>query len=475
MSDPINASAPAAAPAAGSPSPAPSAPSGSAPAGDGAPAGADGGAGDPSGSRSPDGRFAAQAPAGDTPAAPAPLRTLSELAEVDPSEYSPEERKKIRISAQKGIRDDAELDARISGKPQPQARTAAKPGDKPVEGDPLSEDPAKNPAGQPLHKLVKAISPYLDPNDPDKAVENVKTLHTNIHQANTRVKELEGYYGEIETGVMERLKRGPAGIREIYKGFGLNPDEFLSGAPAAAAPAGSPAAPAIPGETPDLRDDDFLTGAQIKTLIPSITQKLRAELKAEFEREYGPLKESHGKITEAIKADAQMREVNGRREASIKDAQFHSDYYGKFHPEFKLSEPASKVWEESVKMDGGKLVLKAQQHPEWPKLAEILSFRQKEYLEPGSDAATYQDFLYRRVNESGNFFELVRNAEQKGKQTILEAQQKRLQPSLAPRGNAGPLDSFRVPKTEADVEKMTPEQRKEFRRKVLAGNIKVSN
>ncbi len=365
------------------------------------------------------------------------------------------ERKAIRMSGRLGLRTQAEVDAHLA---------TQTPGRVPGEAPAPKPNVAVPGKADPLSEILKAISPNLDPTKPETAITSIKELQTKVSTMGERNKQLEAYYPEVQAGIAARLGKGPEGIKELFTAFNVPVPAWLgNGAPAA------PAAPQAPAEVvpslADIKDEEFLDGRTIKGLLGGLTKSIASELRAEFEKTYGPIKQSHEKIVGRIQQDAQAAEIQTRRDSALKDLDFHSEFMGQFDPAEKMNAKAMDIWNASVGADGK---LKATPHPEWPKLQKAMEYRKKEFLESGTDAATYRDFLARQLLDQEKLQKFVKGREASAKLAQLSAQQRRVQPAVVNSGRGGGgLDSLVMPKSVADVEAMTLDQKREFKKKTF--------
>lgn len=428
------------------------------PASEGSRQGAPSDEGDQGRSRDEGGRFSA-----------APARSVEDLIEAanngdDPSSWPKAERAKFISAARNGIKTEDEYLKR-SGAPK---TAGVAPGDreKPPEGDPAPEKPTDK--GQPdpvLASILKAIHPSLE--KPEDAVRSIQELQGAHTRATQKVREYETQVlPEIQSGIVARLKKGPEGLRELYQAMQVEIPDILKGTPTA------PAAPADSNILSNLKDEDFLDGKSIKSLVPNLIQEAVKAALAETDKKYGGIAEDHGKIRERLVADAKAAEIAETRKAALQDAQIHSDFWGQFEAEDKLKDKAEKIWADSVTTEGR---LKSDRHPEWPKLEKILKYRRGEFLEGQHNAASYQDFLYRRLHAGGKFADYMAARERNAKVSQAAAAQRRVQPAIAPQGAApqGGLQGLRIPKTVEDIQAMSEADRRELLKRVKAGKIAV--
>jgi hypothetical protein len=399
--------------------------------------------------RGPDGKFGKESGA-------APARALEDIPE-DSASWTPEERKKIIKAGKHGLTSEAAYQAKFGG-----AKTAGPEVD--GEGNPipaLAKPGAKQTdKGKPAAPAVGDLSflkealPTIDLSKPEGIVKSIKELQAHSTRSIARAQELERFYPEVQAGLVERLQRGPEGLKEIFTQLDVPVPAWLGAAPAAAPgkqPEGTPAG-GVEDLLAGLKDDDFVPASAVKGMVGKLVSQAVAAAMSEVNKEFGPLKETHGKIQERIAAEAKVAQVREVRTKAMADAQAHSDIYGKYFPEERLTVPAEKVWEASVGPDGRML---SKPHAEWPKLKAILEHRRTEFLEKGHPAARYKDYLYERLHEHGDFESLVKGREESAKQNLLTAQQRRVQPSLVNKGvNGGPggLNGLRIT-SEADVER----------------------
>ena len=419
-------------------------------------------------SRSADGKFAQ------------PIRSLDELidlADADMSQLSPEERRKVIKAGRARLRTEEEYEARFGkvktadplvdgeGNPVPaQPKPGAKPTDK---GKPAA--PAMD-----LSFLKEAL-PTLDVSKPEEVVKSLKEHQAHTTRLSQRVAEYEKAYPEIQAGLVERLQRGPDGLKEIFTQMSVTVPDWLGAAPAANGT--KPAAQAAPQALSileGLQDDDFVPASAVKGLVAQLTEQVAAkavaDAMAKMEATYGPIKKSHQEIQAEIAKVAQSNELQATRSKALSEAQFHSDFWGDVDPTEKLTEKADKIWEASVGPNGRIL---SQPHPEFAKLQKILVHRRQEYIDKGHPAANYEHYLYERLHKSGKYAEVVKSRERKAQEALVKKQQTRVQPSLVNKGvngNAG-LAGLKINSVE-DVERVgreNPQALREWKRKAMRG------
>lgn len=408
--------------------------------------------------RGGDGRFAPKP----EPAA-RPLEELMSLG-ANVGEMTTAERKAVRLGARLGLSTQAEYEAEI----------AKQPGAKPPQGaPPLNPKPNLNQPGKadPLSTILQAISPNLDPTKPELAVQSIRELQGKVTQMGDRNKQLEDYYPAVQEGIVSRLNKGPEGVKELFAAFNIPVPAWIGQGSAPAASAAPAADPALNGfDLSTLKDEDYVDGKSIKGLIGSLAQTISTQLKSEFEKDYGPLKQSHEKIVNRITQDAQAEEIKQRRIGAFEDLDFHSKFMGRFSADDKLSAKAADIW--AASFDEGTRTVKATPHPEWPKFQKMLTFRKAEYLEKGDKSSSYPDFLRRHADESGlmdRHEEAIRGT---ARTAQLTAQQRRVQPAVVTAGSGkGGLDSLVIPKSVQDVEGMSKEQRHAYLAAVHSGKI----
>lgn len=398
-----------------------------------------------------------------------PVRALEELIELDPSEMTTAERRKFIKAGKYQLKSEGEYETRF-GKVKIADQTEEGEVD-PATGQPkpIGKPTDKNKPASPVADLsfLKEALPTLDLSKPEEVVKSIKSLQSFSTRISQRNQELESYYPQVEAGVVSRLQKGPDGVREMYETMGLEVPAWL--------PASSGANKNRQQESQQSQDDDILAGLRDDDFVPAsaikgLVGKAVAQALAQVDKKYAPLQESHKLITERVAKEAETSQLNATRKSALSDAQLHSDFWGEYHPEEKLTVPADKVWAASVGPDGRLL---SKPHAEWPKLQAILTHRRQEYLDKAHPAANYEHYLYERFHKSGKSKEMMKSAEQRAKQELIEKQQRRVQPSLVNKGvNGGGLKGL-VLKSVEDVERMgkeNPAALRAWKKQAIRGN-----
>lgn len=417
------------------------------------------------------------APTGDgqspAPQAARSLEDLIEAAEADMATLSPEERRKFIKAGKYGMKSEAEYEARFG-----KVKTA----DLPAEGDDKAAgakptEKGKAPAPAADLSFLKEALPTLDLTKPENVVKSIKELQGHATRVSQRNAELERFYPEIEQGLIARLDKGQDGIRELYAQMGRPVPEWLGSAPGVAQAPQNGHRPGVPAQAAGaaqnflegLKDDDFVPASAVKGMVGTLVEQAVAAALAKVDEKYKPLQQSHEMIQGEIAKNAQAQELQVTRRRGLSDAQLHSDFWGEYHPEERLTEKAEKIWADSVGPDGRIL---SQPHPEFKKLQAILVHRRTEYLDKAHPAASYEHYLYERLHKSGKMKELMKGAETRAAQALLTKQQQRVQPSLVNKGiNGGPagLGGLRINSVE-DVEdawKKDPKAVREWKKKAM--------
>lgn len=412
---------------------------------------------------------------------PVAARSIEDLAEADANSWTVEERRKIIKAGKYGIKTQEEYDtkfgkAKTAGQPEGEVKPLPgqpKPGAKPNPTD-KNGKPAAPVAGD-LSFLKEAL-PTLDVTNPEAVVKSLKEHQAYNTRLSQRNVQLEAFYPQIQEGIISHLKNGAEGLKAIYTQMDVPIPAWLGSA--AQANGGKPAAaPASVNADylEGLKDDDFVPASAVKGMVGRIVQDAVAAALAQVDEKYQPLQESHKAIQTQIASEAAENERQVTRKQGLSDAQLHSDFWGEYHPEERLTEKADKIWAASIGPDGRIL---SQPHPEFGKLKSILEHRRHEYIDKAHPAASYEHYLYERFHKSGKSKELTKAAEERAKTALLLKQQQRLQPSLVNKGvNGGPagLKGLVIPKSVEDVANMTPEQRRAFRQRANKGEFAVQN
>lgn len=409
------------------------------------------------------------------------LEELMEAAESDMGSLTVEERRRYIKAGKSGLKSEAEYEAKFG-----KAKTAGQPKDGEVEADPAQAKPGakptdKNKPAAPVAgdlSFLKEALPTIDITKPAEVVKSIKELQGHATRVSQRNADLEKFYPEIEAGLVERLKRGPEGLKEIFAQMDIPVPEWLG----TSAPAGNngrqqqqPDANQAQDFLEGLKDDDFVPASAVKGMVGTLVKQAVTEALAEVDKKYKPLQQSHEMIQGRIAEEAEANEKATTRKRGLSDAQIHSDFWGEYHPEERLTEKAEKIWSESIGPDGRIL---AQPHPEFPKLKTILEHRRREYLDKAHPAASYQHYLYERFHKSGKSKELAIAADKRAREALLTKQQQRVQPSLVNRGvngGAAGMAGLRIASVE-DVEaayKNNPQAVRDWKNKAMGRKTKA--
>lgn len=412
-------------------------------------------------------------------------RSLAELHQAfkEGEDISDAENDRILLAAKRGLKTDEEIDAYLKTK-----------GQKPLEKDtgkkPLAEKPVLEPAkakpkekvpDDPLARLVREINPTKP--DPEEALRSYQTLKSDYRKKGERLNTLDATAKQIgfenveqvieraskmEERIVQLLKT-PAGRKQLLEAYRDELGDVVN----------EPFVPAkgekAPPELEDLDDEEFPQGSKIKAHMAKLAQDIEARIEAAYAAKYGEVEKDFGVIKTKIQQDESNRETQNVRVHAMRDAADIASYYGQFDPEYALQTPADKIFAESTQAvyQNGALVYlpKKNPHPEWPTLRRILEFRKEKYS--AQRDGTIRNWIGGMMLEDGKLGELKTQAAKEARTKLLTNQRKALQPALIGKGRAQPMDSFKVPESTDDVEAMTTEQQREFRRQLLAGDLKV--
>jgi hypothetical protein len=414
-------------------------------------------------------------------------RSLSELnaAFAEGEDISEEENDRILLAARKGLKTDEEIDAFLSKSKAAKAVKEDGKEKKPAAGKAIETDkkvPAKAavPEDDPLARLVKEINPTKP--DPEEALKSYKALSADHRKKGERLNTLDNLAKEVgfdgaEAMIerafkmeerLETMLKTPEGRAQLFKAYGVTED----------APAGKAGAEGKGKDVPEveeLDDEEFPQGSKIKAVMAKMATDIESRIEAKYADKYGKMDKTFGDIKAKIEHEESERQVENLRNEALSDADEISQYMGRFEPELTLKDSASKIFSESVQVvykEGRKLyVPKKDAHPEWPTLSKILTLRKDEYLR--SKAGNVRQWIGEKVLSTGKLFELTTTAGAKARADMLTKQRQKLQPSGVTKGVAQPTDLFKAPESQADIDNMTDDQLREFRRRVLSGEIKV--
>lgn len=417
--------------------------------------------------------------------APAP-RSLSELnaAFAEGEDLTEEENNRILLAARKGLKTDAEIDAFLS---KSKAKVTAKEDGKDKKPAGKAAEPDKKgpkaavPEDDPLARLVKEINPTKP--DPVEALKSYKALTADHRQKGERLNSLDSVAKQVgfdnaETMIerafkmeerLETMLKSPEGRQQLLKAYGVTAEDFASGK------TGAEAKDKTAPEVDELDDEEFPQGSKIKSAMAKMAADIESRIEAKYAAKYGEVEKTFGSIKAKIEQEEGERKVESLRHEALSDADEIAQYLGRFEPDLQLKEPASKIFAESVQAvykDGRKVyVPKKDVHPEWPTLSKILTLRKDEYLR--SQAGNVRQWIGEKVLSTGKLFDLTTQAGQKARADMLTKQRQKLQPAGVNKGNAQPTDQFKTPESQEDIDAMSADQLREFRRRVLAGEIKV--
>lgn len=410
-------------------------------------------------------------------------RSLSELnaAFAEGEDLTEEENDRILLAARRGLKTDEEIDAFLSKSKAQKPKEESK--DKKLADKAVLDKKGPKAAvveDDPLARLVKEINPTKP--DPEEALKSYRALTADHRKKGERLNTLDGLAKEVgfegaEAMIerafkmeerLETLLKSPEGRSQLLKAYGVTAEDF--------APAGKAGAQAK--DTPEideLDDEEFPQGSKIKAAMARMASDIEARIEAKYAEKYGKVEKDFGSIKAKIEQEDGERQVESLRHEALSDADEISQYLGRFESELSLKEPASKIFAESVQAvykEGRKVyVPKQDAHPEWPVLSKILTLRKEEYLR--SKAGNVRQWVGEKVLTTGKIFELTKTAGQKARSDMLTKQRQKLQPSGVNKGTAQPTDQFKAPESQEDIDNMSEDQLREFRRRVLSGDIKV--
>lgn len=412
-------------------------------------------------------------------------RTLTELREAfeDGEPLSEEENKRVLLAARRGLKTDEEIDTFLSKsaahKTAKEEGKEKKPADK---AQPSKTGPKEAvPEDDPLLRLVKEINPTKP--DPEAALQSYKALTADHRKKGERLNTLDGLAKEVgfdhAEAMIERafkmeerlevMLKSPEGRAQLLKAYGVTAEDF---APAPGSKAGG--GKDVP-ELDELDDEEFPQGSKIKSALSKMAADIEARIEAKYAEKYGEMGKTFGDIKAKIEAEESERKVETLRHEALSDADEISQYLGRFEPEMVLKDPASKIFAESVQAvykEGRKVYMpKKDAHPEWPTLSKILTLRKDEYLR--SKAGNVRQWIGEKVLSTGKIFDIAKTAGQKARADMLTKQRQKLQPAGVNKGSAQVTDTFKVPESPEDIDNMSKDQLREFRRRVLTGEVKV--
>lgn len=409
-------------------------------------------------------------------------RSLADLhkAFTDGEDITDEENDRILLAARKGFKTDEELDAFLSK--QPAKKPAEKKTEKPVEKtvpDPAKAKSKDKVPDDPLARLVREINPTKP--EPEAALTSYQALKSDHRKKGERLNTLDGKakqvgFDSVEQVIdramameerLEAMLKTPTGRRQLLQAYEID-GEF--DAPAAKAAAAVP-------ELEELDDEEFPQGSKIKAHMAKLAKDIEARIEAAYAAKYGELDKNFGTIKTKIEQEEANRQAQNFKVDALRDAADIASYYGRFNGDFALKASADKIFAESTQAvyQGGRLVYvpKKTPHPEWPTLRRILEFRKDNYSAPRDGSV--RNWVGGMMLEEGKIEELTTQAAKKARAGLLTNQRKALQPQLMDKGKAQQTDTFKVPESEEDVEAMTEEQHREFRRRLMSGDLKVKS
>lgn len=411
-------------------------------------------------------------------------RSLSELqvAFKEGEDISDEESDRILLAAKKGFKTDEEIDAYLAANPKKGAkREAAKGPAKPVQA--LLDKPAekakdKDVLDDPLARLVKEINPTKP--EPEEAFKSLQSLKADYRRKGERLSTLDNYakqvgFDSVEAVLdramameqrLEQMLKTPDGLKQLLKAYNV-PETVLQGT----APAGAK----VP-ELSELDDEEFPQGGKIKSVMQKMAQDIETRIRAELETKYGAVEKNFGEIQQRIQREEEYRRTDTLRHQAVRDAEEIAKLASEYDmPEWVLKDPAEKVFAEStyVTYKDGKKIYQAKRdpHPEWPALQKILEVRKEQYLTSG--APKVSQWFGEMLLERKSFQKIKTDAAKKATAQLLTKQRQALQPTLVNKGKAQVTETFKMPESEDDIDSLTPEQQKELRRRIFAGEVKV--
>lgn len=412
-------------------------------------------------------------------------RTLAELkaAFEDGDDISDEENNRILLAAKKGYKSDEEVEAHIAKhkgqKPEGKAKEAPKTTDKDADKQ-VKPESVKAELPDALARLVKEINPTKP--EPEEALKSLQTLKSDYRKKGERLNQLDGFAKqagfESAEAVLDRamkmedrleaLLKTPEGRKQLLQAYQVQGDFDT-------APAGKLAERKIP-ELDELDDEEFPQGGKIKLAMQKLAQDIESRVEAKYASKYGEVEKTFGEVKQKIAREEEFRRIDGLRSQALKDVSEIAKLAAEYDmTDWALKDPAEKIFQEStypVYKDGKKTFMtKKEAHPEWPTLQKILEVRRDQFLTSGAPKVSqwFGDMLLERKT----FQKIKTDAASKATQNLLTKQRKAVQPNLLEKGKAVPVDTFRVPESEEDLEDMSEEHLKELRRRMMSGQLKM--
>jgi hypothetical protein len=263
----------------------------------------------------------------------------------------------------------------------------------------------------------------------------------------------------IDTTIIGYLKRGPEGVAELYKSLGV---DMPNGAQ------NNPTSQQQQQNIPDLDtfgDDDFLDGRMVKALLPKLVSQAVEQLNGHVK----PIQDKFAQLAPLLQNVVQTNNELAETTRAINDTRTIVSQLSQYYPDdFKLNADPADIWQESIGMDGR---VKANHHPEFPRLAAILRARQEAAKAGYPNPVAY---LAEKMVREGRVSKMLDDKAGNVRVTIAQNKMREMQPSFANEKKPGQQDSFRMPQTPEEVEALknnNPRQYEEFRQRIKAGRF----
>lgn len=425
------------------------------------------------------------------------------------------ERKRVNVAVKRNIMDDDQITQILNGaKPEDVVGSKASDDTQTDDGTQPTNDVSDNDDGATPEDtqgaddgeggdddeveidsiLLQAIGPHLKKADSvEDAVQAIKDLeHDNNRKGEfvNKAKELGvdsvdklsdtiNTLNEID-GVVSKALTSPEGLQSLYAAYNITPPEWL-GKPNAGGNLNGQST--NDGATPkeldqfmaDLENDGFVNASTFKNMLPTLVSTIQKNVESKFGEQTKQL-EGLTKYVNNLSAQTQREQ---RVAQSFNDSRTIADKFSQFDPELKLTADPQAIWNDSVNAKGE---LKAKPHAEFPKLQRILTLRKQaidaqtvEFQQAGIKGQVDPiGYLSKMFITTGQLGKLQDDTRRSVRTNMTSSLARVLQPNvLNKKSRKGGDSSYKIPKSEKDIKKMSPAQRKKFLSDVKSGKLVV--
>lgn len=440
------------------------------------------------------------------------IAELNEIAADKGAKLTPAERKKVLMAARNGKLSDEELDEQLQqqlnqdsdrdtqsesekdkGKPDESGEEKEKTDESEEDVDTDEEDGDDeektevdtNEAEDALESLLKVVAPHAKtPEDGIKAIKNLQyTLQRQGEFINAvkksgfnspeQLTEAAKTLSTIDKNVEEHLKT-QEGLAKLYKAYNIDMPGFAKAEKAAE-----------DGKTSDnadvndiikkVEDEGFIEAKDFKNFLPALIKSVKESVSKDMTEMQNQMKNVGSflqKQTATLQNNEEMRQI-------FEDAHQVADTFGAHDGRLSLKDSPAAIYKASFD-DFHKPL--AKQHPELKNLQNIVKVRQMAILHAqdlskkiGKEVMPdVMGYLSKMFMTTGGFKKVVNGTKRTQSNKLISNLAKKLQPGLGKGNKSSGPDTFKVPKTEQDVAKMSKKDKAKFLQKVRKGQIVIN-